>query len=74
MKKEDLKDLLNKDEINISAIAEKMYPNNTKQAARSRLSNKLNENAGQRFTHEDLIKGNEVFKNLADDIYSRIDL
>jgi len=74
MKEQDLKDLLGRPELNKSAIADKMYPNN--KYARTTLNNKLKENqygndSVRRFGDDDLKKAWEVLKDLADDIYSK---
>jgi len=74
MKEQDLKDLLARPELNKSAIADKMYPNN--KYARTTLNNKLNEkqygsDSARKLNDDDLSKAWEVLKDLADDIYSR---
>jgi hypothetical protein len=74
MKEQDFKDLLARPELNKSAIADKMYPNN--KYARTTLNNKLKENqygsdSARKLNEDDLKKGWEVLKDLADDIYSR---
>ena len=73
MKEDELKDILGRPELNKSAIADKMYPNN--KHARTTLSAKI---AGRkigngiaRLTEDDLSKAWEVLKDLADDIYSK---
>lgn len=73
MKENDLKELLSREELNNSGIADKMYPGN--KYARTTLSAKLagrkSGNGLARLTDEDLSKAWEVLKDLADDIYSR---
>jgi len=74
MKEQDLKDLLSRPELNKSAIADKMYPNN--KYARTTLNNKLKENqygndSVRRLGDDDLLKAWEVLKELADAIYSK---
>ncbi|MFC4213491.1 hypothetical protein ACFOWA_20020 [Pedobacter lithocola] len=73
MKEQDLKDLLGREELNNSGIADKMYPDN--KFARTYLSAKLagrkSGNGFARLTDDDLSKAWEVLKDLADDIYSK---
>lgn len=73
MKEQDFKDMLAREELNNSGIADKMYPDN--KYARTTLSAKLagrkSGNGLARLTEDDLRKGWEVLKDLADDIYSK---
>ncbi|GGG93499.1 hypothetical protein [Pedobacter zeae] len=73
MNEQDFKDLLGREEINNSGIADKMFPDN--KYARTTLSAKLagrkSGNGLARLTEDDLKKGWKVLKDLADDIYSR---
>jgi len=73
MKEHELKELLERPELNKSGIADKMYPNN--KHARTTLSAKIAGrklgNGVARLTDDDLKKGWEVLKELADAIYSK---
>lgn len=73
MKEQDFKDLLEREELNKSAIADKMYPET--KYARTTLSAKLagrkSGNGLARLTDDDLKKGWEVLKDLADDILGK---
>lgn len=73
MKEQDLKALLTRPELNKSGIADKMFEG--KSNPRGRLHNKMNNvksgHSTQRLTEDDLKKGWEVLKDLADDIYSK---
>ena len=73
MKEQDFKDLLAREELNNSAIADKMYPDT--KYARTTLSAKLaGRKAGNghaRLTEDDLKKAWKVLKDLADDINSK---
>ena len=74
MKEKDLKDLLLRPELNKSAIADKMYPNN--KYARTTLNNKLKEtqygaDSTRKLNDDDLSKAWGVLKDLADDIHSK---
>lgn len=73
MKENDLRELLERPELNKSAIADKMYPKN--QYARTTLSAKIAGrkigNGVARLTDDDLSKAWEVLKDLADAIYSK---
>lgn len=75
MTKENFEALLKLEEINQTAIAQRMYPQSIS-SAKSRLSNKINEVEGvtgkQKLTDKDLEIGSEVFKNLADKIYAKL--
>ncbi|MBC7744437.1 MAG: hypothetical protein H7096_04980 [Flavobacterium sp.] len=72
--KEAFKAILERNELNKSAIADKMYPNS--KYARTALNNKLNERKSGNdtirvLTDDDLKKGWEVLKDLSDAIIEK---
>lgn len=77
MNENAFKEILAMPELNNSAISQKMYPTNSPATAKTRLNNKLKEAVAgsgvQRLTPEDLRKGEEVLRNLANEILSRLD-
>ncbi|GAB1462272.1 hypothetical protein [Pedobacter sp.] len=76
MDENNFKEILQMPEINKSAIAAKMYFPNSPVTAKTRLANKVNGtvagSGAQRLTEEDLKKGEEVLRNLADAIYAKL--
>lgn len=72
MNENEFKRIIELPEINKSAVAAKMYPANSAVTAKTRLANKVKEvvsgTGKQRLTDEDLKKGEEVLRNLANDI------
>ena len=74
MDEKEFIELVSKPEINRNAIASSMYPANN--FAKTKLANKIAKTQGktgtQRLTDEDLKKGEEVLRKLADDIYSKL--
>jgi hypothetical protein len=77
MKKDNFIEILNRPEINKAAVALKMYPT-APTSAKNKLANKVNEivagSGKQRLLDTDLEIGAKVLKDLADDIYARLDL
>lgn len=74
MDEEKFKAVLALPEINASGIANKMF--GEKQSSRSRLNDKINKrksgNGHQRLTEDDLKKGEEVLRSLANDILEAV--
>ncbi len=73
MNEKEFRELLIRDELNVSGIANKMYPNNKSAKAYlgSKLANRKTGHSTQKLTETDLTKAWGVLKDLADDINNK---